>query len=220
MKIEKIKNRGTLFTYDNLPEWDLNIYLINGVKHNFIIDTGLGPISVIPILKEIEKDEKPIIIINTHYHWDHIWGNALFKDCTIISHTLCREMAEKNWDDMIMNNQEYLAGEVDICLPDLVFSDELYFPEDKIRIIYTPGHTIDSVSVIDEMDSVIHAGDNIGDTIDEIVPNLDCEKNVYIESLMKYKEVNAELFISGHNTVLKADVIDKILQQMMKLSEG
>ena len=45
MRIEKIKNRGILFTHIN-PEWNLNIYLIIGKKQNYIIDTGLGSLSI------------------------------------------------------------------------------------------------------------------------------------------------------------------------------
>jgi glyoxylase-like metal-dependent hydrolase (beta-lactamase superfamily II) len=102
-------------------------------------------------------------------------------------------------------------GEVEICLPNLVFEKELYFPDDKIRIIYTPGHTVDSISVIDEVEKVIHVGDNIGDTADEIVPNIYCEKDLYIDTLSKYIEMDFDTCVSGHNTILGKDVINKIL---------
>lgn len=42
MKIEKVKNRGVIFTYRKSPGWDLNLYLIMGKKYNYLIDTGLG----------------------------------------------------------------------------------------------------------------------------------------------------------------------------------
>ncbi|NLZ52066.1 MAG: MBL fold metallo-hydrolase, partial [Thermoanaerobacteraceae bacterium] len=158
VNIQKIKNRGLLFTFYNSTEWDLNIHLIIGKKNNFIIDTGLGSLSIDPIKKYISNDGKPIIVVNTHYHWDHIWGNAVFRDSMIISHRLCREIIEVKWDDMIQENKHYCYGDVEKYLPNLVFENELYFPEDKIRIIYTPGHTIDSISVIDEEEKVINVG--------------------------------------------------------------
>jgi hydroxyacylglutathione hydrolase len=210
MKIEKIKNRSILFTDTSPAEWDLNLHLIRGNQHNFIIDTGLGSLSMAPIKEYIQDDHKPIIVINTHYHWDHIWGNSSFKDCMIISHKLCRKMIEAKWDDMLDKNKAYCQGEIEKYLPNLVFEKELYFPEDKIRIIYTPGHTIDGISVIDEEEKVINVGDNIGDTVDAIVPELDCEKEVYIKTLLKYKEMDFNMVISGHNVVLGKDVIGKI----------
>lgn len=75
MKIRKIKDRGVLFTHSN-PGWDLNVYLIMGRKCNYIIDTGLGSLSIDPIKDYIKNDNKKTIVINTHYHWDHVWGNG------------------------------------------------------------------------------------------------------------------------------------------------
>ena len=212
MRIEKIKNRSVLFTYSTSAGWDLNLHLIMGRKYNYIIDTGLGHLSVEPIKEYIKGDNKSIVVINTHYHWDHVWGNNSFNQSTIISHKLCRDIIESKWETMMERNKEYCQGEVKMYLPNLVFEKELYFPEDKIRIIYTPGHTIDSITVVDEEDKVINAGDNIGDTMDEIVPHLYCENSLlYMDTLLKYKEIDFDTCISGHNMVLGKEVIDKIL---------
>lgn len=214
MKIEKIKNRNVLFTNSIPAGWDLNIHLIMGDKYNYIIDTGLGSSSIAPIKEYLKHNSKPIIVINTHYHWDHIWGNSSLKNCIIISHKLCREMIEVNWEEMIQRNKQYLNGEVEMYLPNLIFEKELYFPEDKIRIIYTPGHTIDSISVIDEVEKVLNTGDNIGDSIDEIIPSIYCEKDTYINTLLKYKDMNFDTCVSGHNIILERQVIDKILDML------
>ena len=214
MKIQKVKNRGFLFTFYNSPDWNLNIHLIMGKKHNFIIDTGLGSLSIDPIKEYINNDCKPIIVVNTHYHWDHIWGNGGFKDSIIISHRLCREIIESQWDDMIEKNKHYCYGDVEKYLPNLVFEKELYFPEDKIRIIYTPGHTIDCISVVDEEEKVINVGDNIGDTIEEIIPDVDCEEKLYIDTLLKYNKIDFDTCISGHNVVLDKQVVDSILRNL------
>ncbi|ROR23460.1 glyoxylase-like metal-dependent hydrolase (beta-lactamase superfamily II) [Mobilisporobacter senegalensis] len=215
MKIEKIKNRSILFTRINPAEWNLNIQLIIGNKHNYIVDTGLGSLSIAPILEYIKymnQDNKPIIAINTHYHWDHIWGNSSLQNSTILAHKLCRDMIDSNWDDMMFHNKHYIEGEAVKYLPNMIFEEEIYYPEDKIRIMYTPGHTIDSISVLDEEDKVLNAGDNIGDTPDEIIPQIDCEKYEYINTLLKYKEMEFDTCISGHNVVLDKQVIDNILK--------
>ena len=212
MKIEKIKNRNVVFKY-NVGEWDLNIHLIIGNKYNYIIDTGLGSFSVAPIKEYLKNNSNPIILINTHYHWDHIWGNHSFSDCTIISHKLCRDIIVAKWDEMINKKKQYIKGDVQMCLPNLVFEDMLYFPDDKIKIIYTPGHTLDSISVLDEEDKVINVGDNIGDTIDEIVPSIESEKDVYIKTLLRYKDIDFDTCVSGHNSILGKEVFDMILTE-------
>lgn len=210
MKIQKIKNRGILFTHDDL-DWDLNIYLIKGRKNNYVIDTGLGSLSIDHIKRYIEDDNRKTIVINTHYHWDHVWGNGSFKDCMIISHKLCRDMILSKWENMMNKNSNYCFGKVEMYLPNLVFQNELYFTEDKIRLFHTPGHTLDSISILDEEDKVLVLADNIGDNMNEIVPSIYCEKEVYIRTLEKYQNMDFDICISGHNKVLQKNVIGEIL---------
>ncbi|MEA5040430.1 MAG: MBL fold metallo-hydrolase [Clostridiaceae bacterium] len=212
MDIMKIKTRHVLFRFQ-MPDWDLNLHLILGTRYNYLVDTGLGSLSVAPVREYLQNDRKPMIVVNTHYHWDHIWGNHVFSDCMIISHRQCRETAECQWAEMLERNKAYVYGDVRKCLPGLVFENTLYFPDDKIRLIYTPGHTSDSISVLDEQEGVLNAGDNIGDTVDKIIPSVQCDKEVYIDTLLKYQTLAFDTCISGHNAVLGNDVIDRILEQ-------
>ena len=209
MKIEKIGKRNIVFSYE-LPEWNLNLHLILGERYNYIVDTGLGSESVAPIKEYLKNSQKPIIVINTHYDWDHVWGNHCFSECSIISHRLCRGLLAEGWSAMMKEYEQYKRGDVKLCLPNLVFDSSIYFPDDRIKIFYTPGHSIDSISVFDEQDKVLNAGDNIGDTMQEIVPTLYYEKASYIESVQKYKELDVVACVSGHNDVLGKDVFDKI----------
>jgi glyoxylase-like metal-dependent hydrolase (beta-lactamase superfamily II) len=131
--------------------------------------------------------------------------------CTILSHTSCRDMIEIHWEEMMQKYGHFVDGEAEKLLPDLTFEQEIYFPDDQIRIMYTPGHTADSISIMDELEKVIHVGDNIGDSMEELVPSLYGEKDDYIKTLLKYKEMDMELCVSGHNSVTEKQVFDKIL---------
>jgi glyoxylase-like metal-dependent hydrolase (beta-lactamase superfamily II) len=213
MKLSKIKNRGTLFTYDH-PGWDLNIYLIRGRNYNYIIDTGIGSCCIEPILNYIKDDAKKTIIINTHYHWDHVWGNSSFEGCILISHKLCREMIQSHWDEMLSKNGNYCYGEAKMLLPDLIFEDELYFCEDNIRLFHSPGHTLDSISILDEEDHVLILGDNIGDSMEELLPSINCKRAIYRNTMLKYEQMNFDICISGHNTVLEKEIIRTILSMV------
>ena len=210
MKPVKISNRNIMFTEPMGGEYDLNLGLILGARHNFIIDTGLGSNSVAPILEYIGGDPKPIIVVNTHCHWDHIWGNWVFKDRLIISHTTCRELADKHWDDVVKDFSAYIDGEVHKCLPNLVFDGSLYFPEDKVSLFHTPGHAPDGISVLDEIDSVLYAGDNIGDTEEQIVPWIDTDLETFRRLIGIYNGVNFDICISGHNKPQNKSVIARM----------
>ncbi|MFD2444625.1 MBL fold metallo-hydrolase [Bacillus sp. CGMCC 1.16607] len=214
MKIEKIKSRSFLFTYHVPAGWNLNIQLIMGNKYNYLIDTGLGSLSMEPVKEYIKHDNKPLIVINTHYHWDHIWGNCSFQESMIISHKRCKEMIELHWEEMIQKYHQYVDGEAEMVLPNLTFEKELYFPEDQIRIMYTPGHTMDTISVLDEVDKVLNVADNIGDSLDELLPSLECSKDEYRNTLLKYHKLKFDTCVSGHNIILDRQVIEKILNML------
>lgn len=209
MNIERIGKRSVIFTYQ-LAEWNLNLHLIIGEKYNYLIDTGLGSKSVEPVIEYLSGDPKPLIVVNTHYHFDHVWANHCFKDKIIISHSLCRSILIEKWDEMLSSNKGYIRGGVKLCPPNITIDDGLCFPDDQIKIFYTPGHTIDSISVYDEADKIISVGDNIGDNAEEIVPTLQTSKEVYLNTLQKYKLLDIESCISGHNCVQDKKVFDAI----------
>lgn len=212
MEIERISDRNYMVRY-RLEEWDLNLHFITGVRYNFVVDTGLGSESVAPIIDFLKDSARPTLVVNTHHHWDHLWGNHCFSG-PILAHRRCRQLAAEHWDDMLRKNRRYIRGEVARRLPDLVFEDEVCFPEDGVRIFYTPGHTADSVSVYDEVDHVLDAGDNIGDTVDDILPSIETDKETYAATLRRYRELAVDACVSGHNIVLGAAVFDAILNQL------
>lgn len=213
MKIEKIGKRNIVFKFP-VEEWTLNIHLIMGTQYNYIIDTGLGSLSAEPVKEYIENSDKPAIIVNTHYHWDHIWGNGSFSKNTIISHALCSKLIVEKWDNMTDEKGHFMKGDVQMCLPKLVFYDRLCFPQDNISIFYTPGHTQDSISVLDEKEGILNVGDNIGDSPEDIVPSIEAAQQIYIDTLLRYKTMNIDTLVSGHNSICGKNVLDLILKEL------
>lgn len=149
-----------------------------------------------------------------HNHWEHIWRNSALEDCIIISHKLCREMISSQWQEILQKSEGYAQGELEMCLANVVFENELYFPDDKIRLIYAPGHTLDAISILDEEEKVLNAGDNISDTVEEIVPGIYIEKQIYLDTLYKYREMDFDTCVSGHNIILGKEVIDQIIEKL------
>jgi len=157
-----------MFTTQEDAESIVNMGIILGTKHNFIIDTGIGGDCAKAMLEHIGDDGKPIIVINTHHDWDHVAGNWVFEGSIIIAHKLCRELMDKKWDEAMLRVKEkgrYTKGELRKCLPNLLFESSMYLPEDGITIFHTPGHTVDCICIYDEVDKVLYTGDAFG--IDE-----------------------------------------------------
>ena len=62
--------------YTNDP---LNLYLILGTGSAILVDTGCGLYPLKPIVDDLIDDRK-LIVLNTHTHWDHILGNHEFGE--------------------------------------------------------------------------------------------------------------------------------------------
>ena len=188
----------------------LNMGLILGTKRNYLVDTGLGKNSIIPVMNYIGKTEKPLIIINTHAHWDHVWGNHYFTDNLIISHKICRDELDKIWDKDFQKNKHFADGEVLKFLPNLTFEDSLHFADDGIHLFHTPGHTTGCISIYDEADKILYVGDAIGDEggndID-IIPRITTTPDIMQSTIDKWKNFDFDLCIIGHNKPHKKDVL-------------
>lgn len=209
MKATKLGTRNYIFTYKE-EDWDLNLHLIKGDQYNYVIDTGLGSDSV-AVIKEYLDDSKPTIVINTHFHWDHIWGNHCFENSVIIASKEAQKRMAQSWDMMLAKNQNYVRGEVRKQLPTLVFEEELYFPEDQIYLFISPGHSADGISVYDEKDRVLNAGDNIGDTMEALLPEQEVRDEVFIGTLRKYQYLEIAYCVSGHNQVITPTVFEDMI---------
>jgi len=209
----KITDRNIMFTAPRPfrgMDFDLNLGLILGEQHNFVIDTGLGSASVAPIISYIRDNGKPTVVINTHSHWDHIWGNVAFKNSTIIAHPLLRRYVNKDWDSDISKFADYIAGDVEKCLPNMTFEGILHFPDDHVTIFHSPGHTADCISVFDASEKILYAGDNIGDTPDSPVPYIETDIPTFERMIEIYKKYPFETCISGHNTPQSRDILEKM----------
>lgn len=58
----------------------VNIGLVVGMDRALVVDTGCGPIHAAEILAAVRSvTQLPLVVANTHAHWDHFFGNAVFK---------------------------------------------------------------------------------------------------------------------------------------------
>jgi len=210
MQITKLSERNILFTVPEDAEGGfVHMGLILGKKHNFIIDTGMGESNINAIRDYIGDDSKPIIAIITHAHWDHMFGNSALKDEIIVSHALCREIMDSEWDtktkDNIETKRDYIDAEIHKCLPNLVFEGSMCFPEDGIRLFHTPGHTDDSINVYDAVGKVLYAADNFGAEDGEACLWMDDEPAERM--IAQYKQLDFEICVPSHSEPQTREII-------------
>lgn len=193
-----------------------NVYVINANKHIFVIDTYLGPEVMSKVNDYLVANfaHKPIIVINTHNHYDHVWGNCFYSHSLIIAHSNCLKQMKEDGLDQLQKYPHLLKGDVILTYPNLTFDSLIRFEEDEIDIYYTPGHSDDSISIIDYHDKVLFAGDNI----EEPYPFLE-KKDVpiYVKTLMNYLQLDINIVIGGHSSVSNKDLIKKNIESVQRL---
>ncbi|HPJ12403.1 MAG TPA: MBL fold metallo-hydrolase [Caldisericia bacterium] len=215
MKIQRVRSRGWLFTFDDIENTFTNVYVIQGKHHYFICDTYLGPKPMEKIKKHLYKEAKklPFIVFNSHYHWDHIWGNCAFEDSLIIGQASIVNMIHMYSESELTRFKKYQQGKVTILPPSIVFKYFLAFPDEKITIFKSPGHTFDSASLYDVFDKVLYAGDNIEDPI-PYLENTDFEP--YLQTIQRYENLDFKVIIPGHMTKPDELPTKKILKSNAK----
>lgn len=196
MNIRQVGNRGVLFSFDEIGGIT-NVYVINGTKHIFIIDTFIGPAVMEQVNSYIENnmERKSLIVVNTHYHWDHVWGNCAYKLYPIVAHEKCLEFLAANGEEDLKKHEEYTKGKVEITLPNLTFTDKLIFEEDSVLLFHSPGHTEDSISIYDKKDKVLITGDNLERPIPYLMAR---SLDTYLKTLQGYLEMDFNVVTGGH----------------------
>ncbi len=157
------------------------VTLIQSEKNNILVDTSLKKDreSLLFGLQEQNLTPKDInIVINTHGHRDHVENNVLFSSAKIYVHHLNK-----------------LRGK---CVKVKSFP---YYLEKDIKIIETPGHSWDSISIIVKFD-LIYAltGDAIpikNNYFEWIPPIVHVDANRALESMKQIVQL-ADIIIPGH----------------------
>ena len=59
----------------------VNSFLVQGQRSAVLLDTGLGVANIRAVAEELT--DKPLLVVNSHYHFDHTGGNRLFDQIAI-----------------------------------------------------------------------------------------------------------------------------------------
>ena len=64
-----------------LEGWKANVGVVVGKQRALLVDTGAGPEQAQRLLGMVRNlTDLPLVVVNTHAHFDHVYGNAFFAD--------------------------------------------------------------------------------------------------------------------------------------------
>ncbi|MFX0185436.1 MAG: MBL fold metallo-hydrolase, partial [Candidatus Hodarchaeota archaeon] len=146
------------------------------VLNNFIvaIDPTMFPVTAKQFREDVEKKfSKPVkYLLITHYHGDHVFGSAPFRDTKIIGSNKLVEgikgKLESQWAKEAFN--EWIKQEpekkediesIEVILPEISFENNYMIKDDdlQIEINHIGGHTAGSSYAYFSHEKVLFAGD-------------------------------------------------------------
>lgn len=149
-------------------------YLVVGEDKAALIDTGCGIGNVKLLAQEFTR--LPIMVVNTHSHYDHVAQNHMFDEIALFDAPNAREVAGNGYSKAEMS--PLLAeGMVWRPLPEGFHSENYHVPPFKVthwlkdgdllglggrclEVIHTPGHSPDSICLLDRGAKLLWTGDS------------------------------------------------------------
>jgi hydroxyacylglutathione hydrolase len=211
------------------------MYLISGDKKCLLIDTGWG-ISDLPKLIA-SLSPLPLIVVNSHGHPDHSYGNCFFKEVYI--HEADKSFINKPIDtdtrNWIIKNalpkslpESFNIGMWVKTIPSLKpIKDGYVFDlgNRRLQTINIPGHTPGSICLLDSENRLLFTGDTIQNPtwlhLEESLP-----LNVFQKNLNRLQSRMDEFnyFLPGHADLqtlpLPKKNIDELIAGIKQILKG
>lgn len=162
---------------------DVYMDLIVGDDRALLLDTGWGDEDLVNVLREIT--DKPLVIVNSHGHVDHVNGNWQFKEQIYIHPDdleLCKTSVMKPPNNVyctLYEGQNFELGGI------------------TLNVIELPGHTRGSVGLYCQQEGVLFVGDAITPFLLLLSPEA-APLSVYCDTLKKARQIDFTVMMQGH----------------------
>ena len=209
-------------------------YLVEGRDYALLIDSMLG----FGILKDFCKTltDKPVKLVNTHAHWDHIGGNIHFASCYIhhreipllqeaVGYTkeqffaVAKQMVLPEYNELLKLDENFADAKPMQVYP-LYDGDVFDMGDRKIEVMEVVGHTPGSIVLIDPKTRIAYAGDACNtNTLLEFPHSLPVTS--YMKSLLKFQKRKGDFdkLYCGHE-VLEPSIIDEGIETVARVIAG
>jgi len=151
-------------------------FLVVGTERAVLFDSGLGIASIRRVVGKLTP--LPVTVLNSHTHFDHVGGNREFPDVRNLDLPFSRASARGDEGEAMREYARDTLTEDRVCgpLPEGVTNREYAMPAwtvstfikdgDRLElggrtleILATPGHTPDSISLLDAENELLFTGD-------------------------------------------------------------
>jgi len=243
-KFDKVETSHPWFSvYETTPETyaiyedgqfeEVISYLVIGEDIAALVDTGNGIGNIKGVLEELT--DLPTMVVNTHAHFDHTGGNWAFEEVALYDHPFARERIKGRphsevgsflGDGMVWKP---LPKDID---PNTWYTkpykvtqwmkegDKIDLGGKQLEAIHTPGHTPDSVSLLESRERLLFTGD-IFYPAPIYIYSPDSDMNEFISSFRKMVKADYDYAMPAHNeTMVEKKVVEDVLNAIEAIKAG
>jgi glyoxylase-like metal-dependent hydrolase (beta-lactamase superfamily II) len=225
---------GVFAIYEPHQAEEVISYLIVGTKQAVLFDTGMGIADMRSLVSRMTS--RPIVVLNSHTHNDHVGGNWQFEFVFGMDTAFTRANAKGSREDA---QSELGAGMICGDLPK-AFSAANYATKPwkismvvhdgfkinlggrTVEIIGTPGHTPDAICLFDRANGLLFTGDTYYPApIWLYRPETDMD--AYVASVKKIAalEPQVKVVLGAHNIpVAEPAVLPKLVAAIEQVRAG
>ncbi len=204
-----------------------NVGVVLGDDGVLLIDTRESEEAAGQLVEELRTltSKRVRWILNTHWHWDHVFGNACFPNAAVWGHRMCREALREHPDQHRADARKWMPS-------------ERYGEIERVRI-RPPDHTFEAVTSVDvggrkvevsyhgrghtDADILIHCGEVtfIGDLVEQGEPPKmeDSYPFDWPATLAAARPTIRPLVVPGHGGLLTPEDVDEQRRLLEEVAE-
>ena len=187
-------------------------YVLAGRQRAMVIDTVNGVENLLEIVRELT--DLPLIVVNTHGHCDHIYGNVFFDEAWM--HPADNALAAVHF---AMRE----SGAEPCPFRPLEVGQRIDLGGEEVEIVGLPGHTSGSVGVLDKKRRLLFSGDGLNPHIwmqlEESLP-VACLRDTIL-ALKAAHGADFDRLLTGHaRDYASAALLDDMLRGCEELLRG
>jgi glyoxylase-like metal-dependent hydrolase (beta-lactamase superfamily II) len=210
-------------------------YLIVGTKKSILFDSGLGIGDMKKLVAELSPAEP--VVINSHSHYDHVGGNFQFKEIYAADsefsqlnskgspHEEVKEFVSKGWiwketpKDFDSKNYSIKPYKITRALQN---GDRIDLGDRVIEVIRTPGHSPDSICLLDRKNRLLFVGDTfIPGPLYAHIPDSNFKQYLESAALLHKLQSEVDSLLPAHNeTLLPPSYLNAMHQAFLRIQDG